>query len=232
MIKILETPEKQRLPLPIAVIWTYPALDFNFTSFMPPEHLRILRHESSAMLKGVTEQKDHMNHKSPLSVVEDDVPQSRRRRKQSWSKSFSKLPGLIGSLKSPNGSPAVGKPKHLPIPGQFTGANGAHAEHGAEADKGAEADHEGEGEADEEKWPMQEWEKPISERVQYWNPDRAYDELDQDATSPVKPAEGGKRDRAAKKASTLGTRLTMTSRTGFFNDRIIVPSMMRAMAIC
>lgn len=42
----------------------------------------------------------------------------------------------------------------------------------------------------------------------------------------------GKESNKNDRVSTLGTRLTMTSRTGFFNDRIISPSMMRAMAIC
>lgn len=32
MIKILEMPPASRLPLPLSLIWTYPALDFNFTS--------------------------------------------------------------------------------------------------------------------------------------------------------------------------------------------------------
>lgn len=54
--------------------------------------------------------------------------------------------------------------------------------------------------------------------------DRGYAELGEEQTSPVTPRD--------VRTSTLGTRLTMTSRTGFFNDRIISPSMMRAMAIC
>jgi hypothetical protein len=106
-------------------------------------------------------------------------------------------------------------------------------------DDGTEADNEGDG---EEYLPLADREKPLSERVQYWNPvghdclanrfgrysgriqDRGYAELDGDHIGPVY----GKGTRAAG----LGTRLTMTSRTGFFNDRIISPSMMRAMAIC
>lgn len=88
-------------------------------------------------------------------------------------------------------------------------------------DDGEEADNDGEG----EEGPLREREMTLSERVQYWNPDRDYAELgteDQASTIGKKPS----------RISVLGTRLTMTSRTGFFNDRIISPSMMRAMAIC
>lgn len=91
----------------------------------------------------------------------------------------------------------------------------------AQVDEGAEADNDGEGDD-----PRDQREQSISERVQYWNPDRGYAELDTELTSPTT----GKKQHAP--LSALGTRLTMTSRTGFFNDRIISPSMMRAMAIC
>lgn len=201
---------------------------------MPPEHLRILRHESSATLKGIAEQKDHLKHASPLAVVDDAPP--RHRRRKSWSKSFSKLPStLMNTLKSPLPTPALPLPggvtKRLPPPPQFTGSDKmvkdtvdspmTAAPDDNHVDEGAEADNDGEGDESRD-----EREQSISERVQYWNPDRGYAELNADLTSPLT----GKKIQASN--TTLGTRLTMTSRTGFFNDRIISPSMMRAMAIC
>jgi hypothetical protein len=54
------------LPLPVAVVLSYPALDFNFTSWMSPDNLRVLRSEqSSGNLPGLRElaaQKDHLKH--------------------------------------------------------------------------------------------------------------------------------------------------------------------------
>lgn len=160
MIKLLEIPIASRPPMPLALIWTYPALDFNFTSFMPPEHLQILRQESTAAIRGVAEQKDHLKHQSPLAVVDEPTPLQRRRRK-SWSKSFSKLP-FVGGGKSPLATPTS--------PGKrFSLALGmSPATPAVEKDEmGHEAD--GEDEADE-LLPLSEREKSLSDRVQYWNP--------------------------------------------------------------
>ncbi|KAI0040005.1 alpha/beta-hydrolase [Auriscalpium vulgare] len=44
-------------------------------------------------------------------------------------------------------------------------------------------------------------------------------------------ADQRKREGVERKNAPIGTRLTMTSRTGYFQDRIVSPSMMRAMAI-
>ena len=158
---------------------------------MPPEHLRILRQESSAGLGSIAEQKDHLKHQSPLSVVEDHRP--RHKRKQSWSKSFSKLPSLLGSLKSPGGttysasgvagsrdnkklyphSPANANFSTTPLsttpaaelslslPTPSLGTN-------VSWDDGDEADLDGE----DEDLPRHERDKTLSERVQYWNPVR------------------------------------------------------------
>jgi len=139
---------------------------------MPPEHLRILRQESSAALKSVAEQKDHLKHQSPLSVVEDNAP--RHKRRKSWSKSFSKLP-LLGSLKSPlgtphsvsnkklGGQPSTSNPPLTPLtPAMELSSSPAHLLD----DDGVEADNDGEG---EESY-LHEREMTLSDRVQYWNP--------------------------------------------------------------
>lgn len=54
------------LPLPTAVVLSYGALDFNFTSWMTNENLRVLRSEQSSGnipgLRELAEQKDHLKH--------------------------------------------------------------------------------------------------------------------------------------------------------------------------
>lgn len=66
VLKILEQDEKTRLPLPLSVVLSYPALDFNFTSWMSPANLKVLQSEqSSGNLPGLSElaaQKDHLQH--------------------------------------------------------------------------------------------------------------------------------------------------------------------------
>lgn len=71
VLKILEernmkTSKPINLPLPTAVVLSYAALDFNFTSWMTNDNLRVLRTEQSSGnipgLKELAEQKDHLKH--------------------------------------------------------------------------------------------------------------------------------------------------------------------------
>lgn len=93
VVKILET--RPRLPLPVALVHAYAALSFHFTSWMPAEDLKVLRQESQANVAGLLRGKDHLEHRSPLSVVEDVELRPRRRRTSSWGKSFSRASHLV-----------------------------------------------------------------------------------------------------------------------------------------
>lgn len=63
------------LPLPVALNFAYPALSFHFTSWMPSSDLRVLRSESRSDIASLLlRQKDHLEHRSPLAVVEDIEP--------------------------------------------------------------------------------------------------------------------------------------------------------------
>jgi acetyl esterase/lipase len=67
IFKILETHQTSpKLPLPISMVLNYAALDFNFTSWMTPDNLRVLRSEQSTgslpALEELTVQKDHFQH--------------------------------------------------------------------------------------------------------------------------------------------------------------------------
>ena len=73
VIKVLElrnlaaaSHQPLNLPLPTAVVLNYAALDFNFTSWMSADNLRVLRSEQSSSnipgLKEMAEQKDHLKH--------------------------------------------------------------------------------------------------------------------------------------------------------------------------
>ncbi|RHZ75005.1 hypothetical protein Glove_218g49 [Diversispora epigaea] len=142
MYKILESPTP--LPHPTGLILIYPCLDFNITCWMPPSQLSAIRAESTTSIPGVLESKDHLSHKSPLSVV----PDVKRKR---WRKSFSR------SIED---------------------------------------------------------ERTIEERVQVIEGHSVTEHRSDNSPRPV-----------------IGTRLAMTSRMSFFNDRIVNPDLMRAMAI-
>lgn len=100
LIKLLET--TPRLPLPIALVYAYAALSFHFTSWMPASDLRVLRQESSTNIAGLLRGKDHLDHKSPLSVVDEDmsnIPGLGRRRTTSWGRRVGSVVGLVAEGK-------------------------------------------------------------------------------------------------------------------------------------
>lgn len=174
MLHILESPKP--LPHPVALVLAYPALDFNFTSWMTPEHLQVLRTEqSTSNIPGLEYGKDHMSHKSPLAVVDDGEPEPTRI--STWKRSLSSRFRRTASTSS----------------GSLD-------------------------EAPEER-------KRLQDRVKTPFEEKSMETMQAELQRAVNSAE-----RQATKTP-IGTRLTMTSRTGYFQDRIISPSMMRAMAI-
>ncbi|KAF9010525.1 Alpha/Beta hydrolase protein [Cyathus striatus] len=256
MVKILEhnqlcvsTHQGPLLPIPTAIVLSYAALDFNFTSWMSDQNLRVLRSEQSSgnlpELHELAAQKDHLQHVSPLSMVTDRKTSTSRKklqRKSSWKEAFRgfasggekerELPS--SSLRRNASSPKASSNHRLP------------ARVGSQSDdKGALADAESE--EDEDYNNLREEDRPIQARVRYAYPqgNRAPDiqrselslkQQQQELSAAV--AEANARAtmavaarRPGKAKEPIGTRLTMTSRTGYFQDPVISPSMMRAMAI-
>ncbi|KDQ27709.1 hypothetical protein PLEOSDRAFT_1042144 [Pleurotus ostreatus PC15] len=248
VIKIIERnnplngpPPAMLLPLPLSLVMNYAALDFNFTSWMTKDNLRTLRSEhSSGYLPGLRElaaQKDHLQHVSPLSMVGDKKHLRRKglRRKQSWKDT---LRSLAGSDKENNLSNATGsvalKPRKstsaLKSPATRPLARRRHSALTIE-DRGTLADAESED--DEEYYQrLREEDRPIEARVRhrpsidmtYITDQAVLEERQKQVSADTTPIKGRVKEP-------IGTRLTMTSRTGYFQDRIISPSMMRAMAI-
>lgn len=123
IIKILES-KGLNLKLPLALVLNYPALDFNFTSWMNREHLKVLRAEDTSgyLSSGgriddmrVSEHEDYM-HFNTLSMVGSDGRKGRRgrsrslstatgmRRNQSW---IATLKGLAVGDRSDDQRPLV-----------------------------------------------------------------------------------------------------------------------------
>ncbi|KAI0374058.1 alpha/beta-hydrolase [Pilatotrama ljubarskyi] len=207
MFKILET--QMSLPHPLALVLNYAALDFNFTSWMTPQNLRVLQTEqSSGHLSMLAEQKDHLRHISPLSMVGDrKVPRRRR-----------SLRDTLRTLASPSA------PKMPPLRTRHTTSSIKHVsslDDDSHDEGGAMGDVE-----DETYSRVKEEDKPLRARIRF-NPQVSQIEHQSPTPEPVES-----HDQAApQEKAPIGTRLTMTSRTGYFQDRIISPSMMRAMAI-
>ncbi|KAF9469919.1 Alpha/Beta hydrolase protein [Collybia nuda] len=261
VLKILELNDLQNLsygsstlPQPVALVLNYAALDFNFTSWMSGDNLRVLRSEqSSGNLSGIRElanQKDHLQHISPLSMVEDQRYGSTRsrplKRRGSWKDA---LRGLTNhnENKSSTASPTnLQTPSSASTPNSPDNHNLPYDDKNVTGDQGPSVDAESEKKEDYNH--RKEEDLPIRARVRYKYPHTPATMAEREPTLEKQQYENIMIDEANTNASRLigrdsfaedtnkikepvGTRLTMTSRTGYFQDRIVSPSMMRAMAI-
>ncbi|TFK26526.1 alpha/beta-hydrolase [Coprinopsis marcescibilis] len=254
IIKIIEmrdskAPGQTTLPLPTAAVLSYPALDFNFTSWMTPANLRVLRSEQSSGylpgLRELAEQKDHLKHVSPLSMVRDSKPFSQRKklkRRSSWKDT---LRGFTsGGEDNPVPKLARKSTGNLKMPRRLEDRRAKSNDDGSLGDA--------ESEDEEDFGTYREEDRPISARIKYKYPNgdisvaRSQSALErQQYEMSVAIAEADSKATQSMNAGSItvalpdaekvrepiGTRLTMTSRTGYFQDRIISPTMMRAMAI-
>ncbi|KIY74423.1 alpha/beta-hydrolase [Cylindrobasidium torrendii FP15055 ss-10] len=243
MFKILEYNESgfRYLPKPHAMALSYAALDFNFTSWMTPANLRVLRtEESSGNLKELAMHRDHLNHVSPLDMTVERPGMSKRmKRKPSWKDSLHimtnssrenlKLSDRSASVyrnRSAVRTPNISKRSFFKPP--------------------SESDTEDSDSDDSSPVSARRPEDtPLQERVKadYFAPHSPSRSIAAEPLGIVDDAEQGElsaklaaadealKSETARKKEPLGTRVTMASRTGYFGDRIISPSLMRAMAI-
>ena len=272
MIKILEhntstatTVPPQPIPSPVALVLNYAALDFNFTSWMSPANLHVLRSEqSSGNLPGIKElamQKDHLGHVSPLSMVGDKRPsrhgKNKLKRQSSWRDT---IRGLTNSGEEDKEVPRL-KSRHTAME-QTTSMPGSssriligrrerartlpYAEDGGVlAD--AESDDQEPSESDFKH--LREEDRPIQARVRHIYPqtspqsnsplpatlstlEKQQEQLSAaiaEANSMASISPSDKKEKG--KGEPIGTRLTMTSRSGYFQDRVISPSMVRLVLV-
>lgn len=202
MFKILET--QMNMPHPLAIMLNYPALDFNFTSWMSPQNLRILQTEqSSGHLSLLSDEKDHLRHISPLSMVGSRRPRrqnSLRETLREWTGTSSRQ--MLPSLRHRHTTTDVRV--------MFD-----------RDDTGSVADTE-----DEPSGQVEGEEKLLKARIRF-SPEIRHVDIPQAAESPAQMS--GREETVlqgtVEARAPIGTRLTMTSRTGYFQDRIIPPSM-------
>ena len=268
------------LPLPVAVMLSYPALDFNFTSWMTPSHLKVLREETEAdenrqhskspsllrrqsssffyssddggcsegWAKELRGAKDHLSHANPLAMVNEERKSSPPvRKRKNWRDAFSM--GMT-SIKGPSTNPPITERsksrQSCPQPHARTTQIGT--DDLGSSDSSSEEDDDGED---------QEEHRPIEARIRWQNsmvfsPDTS-SLVHASSSSTLCPRGSSvrenlstkaqrqlaaevlranvevdkKRKRAAydRKDAPIGMRLTMTSRSGYFQDRIISPTM-------
>ncbi|CAK5281607.1 unnamed protein product [Mycena citricolor] len=193
-----------------------------------PRKLRVLRAEDAtgnlSGLEDMMAQKDHLKHVSPLSMVGEKRRRRRPARKeQSWKDAIRAAASGSGTEKESD-SP-VPRKKHsgsLRTPSQPRSTFLEPRKEDADAESDEDYDH------------YREEDRPIGARVfRIPRTNSAVVQQQQDLSVAVEAANTKATENfgKGKKKEPIGTRLTMTSRTGYFQDRIITPSMMRAMAI-
>lgn len=200
------------LPRPIALILNYPATNFAFTSWMKPDHLNVLRSQSEVNLQLIEPMRGKNEGKDSV-----DSNLSARNR-------------LRGRTR-PTGSQTPIQQKVKPNKSYTSLANQAEM-HLAERARMAEA------ESSPDVTPQTSWIGRIES-----------DEMDRQASTMNDPEHQQRlaqqrelqaatekmdlelHEKKAAQNSTVNTRLTMTSMAGYFQDRILTQSMMRAMAI-
>lgn len=239
MLRILEHPTG--IPRPVSIILSYPALDFNFTSWMSPANLKVLRTEQSEThIPGLVHGKDHMRHKSPLSVV-DDGPAQRRTRQQSWGQAIGAKLTLSPMVEKPSASalsPSSGWTKSLPRSmstkvTNWLSANGADGSGVVDTPSTENEESSGASDSDDETETIKDFrrdaDKSLRERVKTPKAEKHFDlpPMDSPLTAVVEAdvVPSGQVVKKKHKKAPIGTRLTMTSRVGYFQDRIISPSM-------
>ena len=268
------------LPLPVAVMLSYPALDFNFTSWMTPSHLKVLREETEAdenrqysksptllrrqsssffyssddggcsegWAKELRGAKDHLSHANPLAMVNEERKSSSPvRKRKSWRDAFSM--GMT-SIKGPSTNP--------PITERSKSRQSCSQPHARTAQIGIDnlGSSDSSSEEDDEEEDQGEH-RPIEARIRWQNsivssPDTS-SLVHASSLNTLCPKGSGVREILSTKAqrrlaaevlranvevgkqrkrvaydrknAPIGMRLTMTSRSGYFQDRIISPTM-------
>jgi hypothetical protein len=233
-------------PLPVSLIFTYPCLDFNLTSWMTPSNLRVLHSEhSSGQLSGLEElvqSKDHLSHVSPLSMADDsEIRNARNRsvflnRNLSWKDTVMSLAQRRTHntkrkppLKMRHSTNSVLQPSTSLMPKLTSNSVTRSLTFSRSiSNAGTLADTEGNGsdeddEDDADFTQLNEQDRPIEARVKYMYPSPP--QSTPEHQEPLQPGTEGEEHVGCRSKGRIATRLTMTSRTGYFLDRIIPPTM-------
>lgn len=263
------------LPLPVAVLLSYPALDFNFTSWMTPSHLKVLREETEAdelrqhmkspslirrrssslfyssdddggsegWAKELRGAKDHLSHANPLSMVNEERRSTSPVHKKSWRETFRGLTSITGFSSITKRSKLRQSRSQLRTRTfGFTDSSSEEEEEEYEPEENRPIEarirrHHSSASGDFTPPPDH---APNLLKTMRLRESRGQEILNEEAQARlaaevrkanVEVAKQRRRTAYDRKNAPIGMRLTMTSRSGYFQDRIISPTMMRAMAI-
>ncbi|PWN27576.1 alpha/beta-hydrolase, partial [Jaminaea rosea] len=241
MFKILEYPQQHikvayaslpgagappPLPKPLCMILAYPSLNFGFTAWMKPEHLRVLKAQSEVNLQSL--QIQAVQAKEDAKAGKRGSPLRPRSRSRSGTRSrknslTNETPAIVvqGASRPPSRG-GLGEARNTTT----SRSKSTHKSSSSSADSSMESNQS-------KRYRM----RSLASQAELHLADRAR------LAEVESPDESGQallltQQRAADSArlssrpsTNPATRLTMSSMSGYFQDRILTQSMMRAMAI-
>lgn len=245
------SPKPPPLPKPLCMILAYPSLNFSFTAWMQPDHLRVLKAQSEVNLQNLQMQAAQAEEDSKAGRKGSPLrPRSRSRSRQSSSASLSGIRAeqtqkalqeqrqqqQQDKSRARGSQQTKGRPPSSSVEKSYTSLANQAQLHLAERARFAEAEPASDDNASPLPTPQYTTAADTQDRENLaWQSDLWYaaseDEERQRQLAASQQKADAERTERRKKTSTGGTRLTMTSMAGYFQDRILTQSMMRSMAL-
>ncbi|PWN21619.1 alpha/beta-hydrolase [Microstroma glucosiphilum] len=245
------SPKPPPLPKPLCMILAYPSLNFSFTAWMQPDHLRVLKAQSEVNLQNLQMQAAQAEEDSKAGRKGSPLrPRSRSRSRQSSSASLSGIRAeqtqkalqeqrqqqQQDKSRARTSQPPKGRPPTSSVDKSYTSLANQAQLHLAERARFADAEPASDDNASPLPTPQYTTAADTQDRENLaWQSDLWYaaseDEERQRQLAASQQKADAERSERRKKTSTGGTRLTMTSMAGYFQDRILTQSMMRSMAL-
>ncbi|SJX62317.1 related to hormone-sensitive lipase [Sporisorium reilianum f. sp. reilianum] len=228
------------LPKPIGMVLSYPNLNFGFSSWMKPEHLRLLRQQSEVNLDNLAQHQSDVatsplrvsRRRSVASLASAAGPAERKRAEAKRARSKERLKDAR-SYQSLTRTAEL----HLDERARYAEVDPTSDENGTSTPSDSAYDR-----IWAENALMPSWEKgglpwgqvakqAMLDEIADREEKRAQARFEKEQKVLQQAAEAADSRNKDQKRAPFNTRLTITSMAGYFQDRIITQGMLRAMAI-
>lgn len=230
------------LPKPIGVLLSYPSLNFGFSSWMKPEHLRLLRQQSEVNLDNLAQHESLTASSSSSSIRSQrrrsavNLAAGRNQDRKKTDTKRSKSRDRYNDLRSYRSLTQTAE-LHLDERAKYAEVEPTSDENGSESASDSPYDR-----VWAESTLTPSWEQsslPWSQvdrqahldKIADQEEKRAQAKFEKEQVALQKVADAADDKTKEQKRSPFNTRLTVTSMAGYFQDRIISQGMLRAMAI-
>ncbi|CBQ72455.1 related to hormone-sensitive lipase [Sporisorium reilianum SRZ2] len=228
------------LPKPIGMVLSYPNLNFGFSSWMKPEHLRLLRQQSEVNLDNLAQHQSDVatsplrasRRRSVASLASAAGPAERKRAEAKRARSKERLKDAR-SYQSLTRTAEL----HLDERARYAEVDPTSDENGTSTPSDSAYDRIWAENALTPSWEKgglpwgQVAKQAMLDEIADREEKRAQARFEKEQKVLQQAAEAADSRNKDQKRAPFNTRLTITSMAGYFQDRIITQGMLRAMAI-